>query len=143
MPTDARARRNEHAQLGACEFTATHEEHRTTVQIEKYRQGAHVTLAAPAPGLTGIIFYICLVQRSQRENFFFCVALQLWNFRLPTQRAATCIFSTGTSPRTRRGKQGGRKHLPYCKFQPIRSRSITSTHWRRKVSTSCARRLRV
>ncbi len=29
------------------------------------------------PGLTGIIFYICLIQRAQRENYFFSIAVQL------------------------------------------------------------------
>jgi hypothetical protein len=29
------------------------------------------------PGLTGIIFYICLAQAPQRENYFFPIAMQL------------------------------------------------------------------
>jgi hypothetical protein len=28
-------------------------------------------------GLTGIIFYICLIQCPQRENYFFSTAVQL------------------------------------------------------------------
>ena len=31
----------------------------------------------PDPGLTGIIFYICVVSSAQRENFFFSSAPQL------------------------------------------------------------------
>ena len=31
----------------------------------------------PVRGLTGIIFYICLVQHPQRENYFFSIAVQL------------------------------------------------------------------
>jgi hypothetical protein len=47
------------------------------LQIKEYRQESHPLLSSPALGLTGIIFYICVVSSSQRENYFFSTAMQL------------------------------------------------------------------
>ena len=69
----AASRRN----FARAEIAGADQQHRTGLQIEKYRQESHATLASPTSGLTGIIFYICLIQRPQRENYFFSIALQL------------------------------------------------------------------
>jgi hypothetical protein len=77
MHAQARAGSGEHAQLGAQKLARTDEDHRAGLEIEKHRQEPHAILASPQTGLTGIIFYICLVSSAQRENFFFSSALQL------------------------------------------------------------------
>jgi hypothetical protein len=47
------------------------------LHIQEHRQVAHQVLASPTWGLTEIIFYLCLDQGLQRENYFFSIAAQL------------------------------------------------------------------
>ena len=75
--TNTRTRCRKHAQLGARKVTRADQKHRTGFEIEIDRQKSHAPLASPITGLTGIIFYICLVSSAQRENFFFSFAPQL------------------------------------------------------------------
>ena len=77
IPADARPGRSEQAQFRPHQLAGAHEQHRAGLQIEEYRQIAHAILTSPHSGLTGIIFYICLVQRPQREIYFFSIAVQL------------------------------------------------------------------
>ena len=60
-PPDLRARRGKQAQLRAHRFSRTDDHHRTGLQIEEHRQETHAKLSSPTSGLTGIIFYICLI----------------------------------------------------------------------------------
>jgi hypothetical protein len=76
-PADPRARRKQQPQFRTHKFASAHDQDGTGLQIEEYRQKSHPLLSSPALGLTGIIFYICLVQRPQRENYFFSTAVQL------------------------------------------------------------------
>jgi len=46
------------------------------LQIEENRQKPHAMLAFSTSRLTGIIFYICVVNAPQRENYFFYLAMQ-------------------------------------------------------------------
>ena len=77
IPADLRAGRRQQAQFGARELARSDEQHLAALQIEEHRQKPHQILASPTPGLTEIIFYICLDQRPQRENYFFSIAAQL------------------------------------------------------------------
>src|SRR5258708_1216851 len=47
VPADARARGCQQAQFCARRIAGANQKHRTGLQIEKYRQAAHVTLASP------------------------------------------------------------------------------------------------
>ena len=76
-PADPRTGRRQQPQFGAREIARANEQHLAALQIEKHGQESHATLASPTRGLTGIIFYICLDQASQRENYFFSIAVQL------------------------------------------------------------------
>jgi hypothetical protein len=77
IPADPRPGGGEQAQLRGHQFASADHEHRAALQIEEYRQVVHAILASPTSGLTGIIFYICLIPRPQRENSFFSIAAQL------------------------------------------------------------------
>ena len=77
IPANVGSSRCQEAQLRAHEFAGSDEQHHAALQIEKHGQESHAKLASPTSGLTGIIFYICVVQRSQRENYFFSIASQL------------------------------------------------------------------
>ena len=76
-PADPRTGRRQQPQLRPHEIAGSDEQHHAALQIEKHGQESHAKLASPTSGLTGIIFYICVVQRSQRENYFFSIASQL------------------------------------------------------------------
>ena len=53
------------------------------------------------PGLTGIIFYICLVQRSQRENYFFSIAAATIEFSPPDGQGPEMHLLDNDSVKTR------------------------------------------
>jgi hypothetical protein len=76
-PSDARAGRNQQAQLRPHQFAAADEQDGAILQIEEYRQESHSLPPPHLSGLTGIIFYIFLFPREQRENYFFSIAVQL------------------------------------------------------------------
>ena len=83
VPADVRPGRSKQAQFRPHQFAGADEQDRAGLQIEEYRQIAHAILASPHSGLTGIIFYICLVQCSQRE---FISSLLQRNYRISASR---------------------------------------------------------
>ena len=76
-PANPRTRGREQSQFRSCQVAGSNEQHHAALKIQKYRQSRIPDSLPQLPGLTGIIFYICLIQRPQRENYFFSIAAQL------------------------------------------------------------------
>ena len=77
VPAHPRTRGRQQTQLRPHLLAGSHHEHGASLQIEKHRQKSHALRSTPVLGSIGIIFYIWLVQYSQRENYSSHIAQQL------------------------------------------------------------------
>jgi hypothetical protein len=75
MPAHAPARSEQEAQPGPNRIAGSDQKDRTGMGIEKDRKELHSTLLLfscfASAGLTEIIFYLCILQAHQTENYFF------------------------------------------------------------------------
>ena len=75
-PADARAGRSQQAQFRARQFAGADEQHRAGLQIEKYRQESHATLASPTFGVDWN-YFLYMSRSSGRKEKIISSLLQL------------------------------------------------------------------
>src|SRR5207302_7791916 len=146
IPANARARRDQQAQLRQREIASANEQHGTGLQIEKYRQESHPTLAPPTFGVDWNYFlYISDFTVAKRKLFLlYCTATI--EFPPSAAKGQRCIFSTNKHPlidrlclTVRRRRKSGTCPPLWVGPGPA---WITSTLSRRKAFTFSARPLR-
>ena len=96
-PANARAGGRQQPQFRTHKIAGTNEQHRSALQIEEHRQKSHTILASPTSGLTGIIFYICLIDVAKRKLFLLYCSATIEFFASEGQ-GQRCIFSTTIQP---------------------------------------------
>ena len=95
-PANARAGRGQQAQFRPRQIAGSDEQHRTGLQIEKYRQKSHTMLASPTYGVDWNYFlYMSHSARAKRKLFLlYCVATI--EFSPSKAKGQRCIFPTTT-----------------------------------------------
>src|ERR1043166_6422857 len=77
VPADTRAGGEQQPQFCAHQIAASHQQYRTGLQIEKYRQEAHAILRSPALRGCLELFSIYLLRKRHQEKFI----SSLWQSR--------------------------------------------------------------
>src|ERR1700704_1685864 len=99
VPANARASGCQQAQFRPRQVASSDEQHGTGLQIEKYRQESHPTLASPTYGVDWNYFlYMSRPEPAKRKLFLLYCAATI-EFSPSKAKAQRCIFSTTTPPR--------------------------------------------
>src|SRR5580704_11014613 len=100
VPADARARRCQQPQLRPRQVAGANQQHRTDLQIEKYRQESHATLACPTCGVDWNYFLYMSRSAPAKRRFFLLCCTATIEFSPSEAKGQRCIFSTTTKSKT-------------------------------------------
>src|SRR5450755_3098128 len=115
-PADAGARRCQQPQFRPRQVASADQQHRTGLQIEKYRQKSHATLASPTSGVDWNYFLYMSRSTAAKRKLFLLYCGATLEFSPPKAKGERCIFSTTIPPETGCGPPLLSKHLPCRKF---------------------------
>src|SRR6202035_5210019 len=142
-PADAGARRRQQPQFRPRQVASADQQHRSGLQIEKYRQKSHATLASQTSGVDWNYFLYMSRSMPAKRKFFLLYCTATVEFSPLEAKGERCIFST--TIRENSGCPGLTRPSQFrCgNFQPVdacrRRQWITSTRWKRRASTFSAK----
>src|SRR6202035_5965553 len=99
-PADAGARRRQQPQFRPRQVASADQQHRAGLQIEKYRQKSHATLASPTCGVDWNYFLYMSRSMPAKRKFFLLYCTATIEFSPPHAKAQRCIFSTTIREKT-------------------------------------------
>src|ERR1700674_4682472 len=138
-PANARARRCQQAQFRPRQVACSDEQHGTGLQIEKYRQESHATLASPTCGVDWNYFLYMSRSTPAKRNLFLLYCSATIEFSPSKAKGQRCIFSTTIPQETRYVALMRSREFRSSKFWPMRACLrppwITSTRSRPRAST--------
>src|ERR1700681_3351208 len=145
-PADAGARRCQQPQFRPRQVASADQQHRTGLQIEKYRQKSHATLASPTCGVDWNYFLYMSRSSAATRNLFLLYCSATIEFSPPKAKGQRCIFSTTIPQETPCVALIRPKEVRSGKFSPLgawmRPPWITSTRSRPRASTFSGKRSR-
>src|ERR1700730_12181950 len=115
-PADAGARRCQQPQFRPRQVASADQQHRTGLQIEKYRQKSHATLASPTSGVDWNYFLYMSRSTAAKRKLFLLYCSATIEFSPPKAKAQRCIFSTMNPPKNGCVAPPSRTVLPSGKF---------------------------
>src|SRR6266436_9678609 len=99
-PADAGPRRSQQPQFRPRQVASADQQHRTGLQIEKYRQKSHAILASPTCGVDWNYFLYMSRSSAAKRKLFLLYCSATIEFSAPKAKAQRCIFSTPNPPKT-------------------------------------------
>src|SRR4030088_1898827 len=99
-PADAGPRRHQQPQFRPRQVASADQQHGTGLQIEKYRQKSHATLASPTSGVDWNSFLYMSRSSVAKRKLFLLYCSATIEFYPPKAKGQRCIFSTTTPPKT-------------------------------------------
>src|ERR1700694_1380214 len=99
-PADAGARRCQQPQFRPRQVASADQQHRTGLQIEKYRQKSHATLASPTTGVDWNYFLYMSHSEPAKRRLFLLYCNATIEFSPANSKAQRCIFSTSIKQTT-------------------------------------------
>src|ERR1700681_4700952 len=98
-PADAGPCRCQQPQFRPHQVASADQQHRTGLQIEKYRQKSHATLASPTCGVDWNYFLYMSRSSAAKRKLFLLYCSATIEFSPPNAKGQRCIFSTTTPPK--------------------------------------------
>src|ERR1700694_1561933 len=94
IPATPRARRCQEPQLRPRQIAGADQQHGTGLQIEKYRQESHATLASPTCGVDWNYFLYMSRSTPAKRKLFLLYCSATIEFSPSKAKGQRCIFST-------------------------------------------------
>src|SRR5713226_2406884 len=142
-PADAGPRRRQQPQFRPRLLASADQQHRTGLQIEKYRQKSHATLASPTSGVDWNYFLYMSHSTAAKRKLFLLYCSATIEFSPSKAKAQRCIFSTTIKQKTGCAGRARSRRLQPSKFRLMgaspRPPWIIWTRWKPKASTSSGR----